>query len=253
MGVRKQVVLRTGHVQSALRAGLMNVPQRPQTTVPRPSVGLHHAAGLNVILNKGMETGTRCVLNATQSGSSTFAAIFLHGNHDQRLLSGFPALAPLFQGAPIRLIHLNLPVQSISSRANHGSPQLVQPSPSRPVTAQAQYPLQAQSASAVLLARHPPHGTEPCAQRLMGVLKHRPSRHRSLVLAICTDQQARLAGPVPPPMTPWTIKAVRPPKLEQILPALFNRAEHLLEFGQRFRIMLFHRRPTLRVGPTGVN
>src|SRR5262249_50982094 len=80
---------------------------------------------------------------------------------------------------------------------NHRSPQLVQPRPSCLIAAQAKHSLQTQSASPVLLARHPPHRAEPLHHRLLGVLQNFPPGAQGLWSPILPFPGPR---PKPPPL-----------------------------------------------------
>lgn len=80
--------------------------------------------------------------------------------------------------------------------ARLGSPaQFMQPSPGRLIAAQAQHPLQPQSADAVLPSGHPPHGPEPSRERSVRILEDRSRRDRNLVVASGTLPQNGTQGP----------------------------------------------------------
>ena len=84
------------------------------------------------------------------------------------------------QSAHIRLVNLDLASEPISARSHHRPAKLVQPSPGRLVAAQAEYPLQAKGADALLLVGHVSGGGEPGPERTPRVLEDRPRGDRGL-------------------------------------------------------------------------
>ena len=145
----------------------------------------HNAAGLDTVAHEWMQTFRRGVPNPTQPDSSDAFACFLFGGKgNQRLAFGLATTHTFFRTTPqVRLVNLDSPAEPFTARPDHGAPELVQPRPSGPVTAQAQHALQAQGAGARLLAGHPPDGPEPKNKRLATPLKDRTGLDGSLVPA----------------------------------------------------------------------
>ena len=90
----------------------------------------------------------------------------------------------------------------------------------------------------VFLAGHPPHGPKPGAQRQARVLENRARRHRSLIIALPTPQQAPPAGPSSPPSTAGTHKTLWPAQLHQILATRLLSGKTPLKLLQRPRVVL---------------
>ena len=85
---------------------------------------------------------------------------------------------------------------------------------------------------------HPPHGPKPGAQRQARVLENRTRRHRSLIIALPTPQQAPPAGPSSPPSTAGTHKTLWPAQLHQILATRLLSGKTPLKLLQRPRVVL---------------
>src|SRR5450755_2568912 len=93
--------------------------------VRRPAIGVDQAAGCHAVLQKWHQALGRGVGNTAHADSSDPSTILLSGNNYQSLALGLPPSHPLFQSAPIGLIHLDAAGQAITSGADHSSPQLV--------------------------------------------------------------------------------------------------------------------------------
>src|ERR1043166_4183194 len=92
-------------------------------------------------------------------------SIFLRSNHNQRLTFHLTSTNTLLFAAPVCLVHFYHPGEAIPPRSHHGTPQFMQPSPRRVVSAQPQNTLEADSAGTVLLAGDCPHRPKPNGQR----------------------------------------------------------------------------------------
>jgi len=165
------------------------------SAVSRPAIRVDHAARLDVLHDKWLQTLSRGVHDPPHSDPSDAMAIFLSGNDHQSFDLRLPPSHPLFQSTHIGLVHLDSAGKPITARAHHGSPQLVQPSPGRLVTSQSKHSLETQRAGPVLLARHPPQGAEPQHQRPAGVLEDRSCGHRGLMPTIAAFQTHRPKRP----------------------------------------------------------
>src|SRR5229473_2589943 len=108
------------------------------------------------------------------------------------------------------------------------------------VTSQTKYPLQAQSANAVLLTADLPHGPEPDRQRKMTVLKDGPRSDRHLVPAMIAKPSMPANRPGLGSTAPRTHPAIRPAQTCEVFEAGFLGAEPLLQFQQRLRKILVH-------------
>ena len=113
--------------------------------------------------------------------SNPFLSFIFYSNYDQDF--SFCTSAPFlcFLSANIRFINFNNTSKPISSRLNHGGSHLMQPRPSRLITAQAQDSFQTQCTSAVLLSSDPPDRSKPHRQGFMRILKDCPRYYRRLV------------------------------------------------------------------------
>ncbi len=158
------------------------------------------------------------------------------------------ASSPRFFAAPVRLVHLHDATQPVAPRPHHRASQFVQQRPGRLVAAQSQDTLQAQRADAVLLAGHLPHGPEPHRQWQLAVLEDGPRHHRRFPPAVSAPPQI---AAVPQALTlpaPGTGNPLGPPHGNQVGAARRFGAEPPLQFQQRPRIILHHRKRHYRLG-----
>jgi len=131
----------------------------------------------NVLVSRGLQFA---ISSPHPSASNPFVSLIFHGNHDQGFtFSPSTPFARLFS-ANIRLINFNNTGKPISPRPEHGSPHLVQPQPSRLITAQTKDSLQPQGTRTVLLSGDPPDRSEPHRQGFVGILKDCFYYHRCL-------------------------------------------------------------------------
>src|ERR1035437_2921494 len=235
-----------GNTQPTLRRGFVLVTPLAQAGVPCPPVGVNHAARLNGLSDECLDAGRRSISNASHADPADLAAILLCRNENQRLLAMFAALRALLRGAPLHLIHLHASRQPIPARPNHRPTQLVQPRPSRLITAQPQDSLQVQCTGAILLRRHPPDSSEPHRQGLMRILEDRACRHGGLIAALAAlpplAQSPSLAM-----AASRTTKAIRPSKARQIRAASIFGREAILQLSQSSWI-IFHEPDYYRLG-----
>ena len=97
--------------------------------------------------------------------------------------------------ANVYIIKLHNALQLIASWPHHGSAQLVEKIPRRPVAPQAQYSLQPQGACPIFLAGDLPHRLKPKAQWQVRVHEQRAGRDRSLVITRATVVQSSRCHP----------------------------------------------------------
>jgi hypothetical protein len=108
----------------------------------------------------------RCSTNAQTVGVQGLAGIAEsargHVGQKESASSGdFAGRQAFLQPTHIAFFDLDAPCQQVSPRSYRRAAQFMQPRPRRLIVLQAEHSLQPQRAGAVLLRRHPPHGTKP--------------------------------------------------------------------------------------------
>jgi hypothetical protein len=130
----------------------------------------------------------------------------------------------------------------------------------RAVTPQPEYALQPHRIGSILLARQPPHRSEPQAQRLVRLMEDRASCERPLRVARGALDAIPGRPPNRVPLAVWTHEPLRPAKRHEIRSAVRLRAESVFELQLRPRVILcarlgFHAssilRPELSAYPIG--
>ena len=168
-------------------------------------------------------------------------------HHYKRLPCSAPTtLASLFS-TDIKFIHLHSPRETVSPWPHHSKTQLVQPNPSGPVTAQAQYSLNIKCAYSVFLIRYIPHRAEPQLQRFSRILKNRPCGHRGLKITFPAMIQSPSCLPCLLMATTGANKPVWPAKLEKVLLACLLRGKSVFKFHECSRV-IFHTRKYYMLG-----
>jgi len=216
----------------------MLIAQRRQASITAPAIGVDGRSGHGDVLNKGDQTVRRYVCDAAQANASNATTAFLRSYDDNGFVFGLTSTLPLFRAADVGVVNLDLAAETIAAGADHRSPQLMQPCPGCLVAAQAEHPLQARRADAVLLAGDEPHGEKPHPQRLARILQYSPGRQRCLPVAGATAQQVarhlpRLAGR----RAVRADKAIRPPKPPDISPTRRLAGEPRVELLKRSRVI----------------
>ena len=158
---------------------LMKVTQCFDPGVASPAVGVDDRSGLDACSDEPLEVGSGSSVDPLHANATDPGAVLLSGNRNK----GFARRSSATNAAPalgfvtthVGLIDLDPSRQAFPLRADHGSPQLVQPSPCRLVTPKTQDAFEAEGAHTRLLARHPPHRSEPHQKRLAGSLEERTS------------------------------------------------------------------------------
>lgn len=146
-----------------------------------------------------------------------------------------------FLAAPVGFVHLDRSSQTIPPRPHHCPTKFVQPSPSRYITAQTQFLLQAHRTCTILLAGYVPSRSKPHTQRLAGVLKDCARRDRSLIAACPANQPSPSCRPIPWSLTTWANKAGRPTQADQVIPTRFLGRKSFFQFHHCSRV-IFHTR-----------
>jgi len=209
-----------------------------QGPVSRPVIGANRAGRFNGLLGKAAEGLLGGVWNDSHPDTSNPCLAFvLHAYHHKYLSQGATTSFARFLAAHIGFIYLDSPIQPISARPYHRTPQFMQPRPSGLVASELQNALDTLGACPILLAHDPPDGAEPKRQRLTRVLKDRPCCHRRLVLAVSTAQKST-RRPTLRAATAGTSKAVRPAQRRQVTPTGIIRRESLLKFDQIPRVRI---------------
>ena len=217
---------------------LVPIAKRLQADVPFPAVGVDRAVGLDSLLDEAVQLLLVRSADALHTDPSYPRAVFLGGDGYQCFFLRLPSAQSLFCAPHIGLVDLHATAEPFSAGPHHRAPQLVQQRPGGTVASQTQDALQSQCARPVFLAGHPPHGPKPGAQRQARVLENRARRHRSLIIALPTPQQAPPAGPSSPPSTAGTHKTLWPAQLHQILATRLLSGKTPLKLLQRPRVVL---------------
>ncbi len=175
----------------------------------------HHSAP-----DEGNQAVRGDIPDAPKADAAKALTVLLDGHRDDSLRLGFAVSLALFRSIDIGFVNLDRTGQQIPPGPDHRPAQLVQPSPSRLVTAEPKLPLQPECADPNLLAGHEPDRQKPHPQRFAGGLEDRARRQRCLAPACPTPQPSsrhrpRLLGraamatdePVRPSQTPNVIPA----------------------------------------------
>ena len=202
-----------------------------QFAIPAPPICANRASFLDRCFDKWGQAfcggvGHDCHPDA----SNPLLGLVFHGNDDQDFPFSPSAPFSRFFSSNIRLINFNNTGKPISSRPNHGSSHLVQPRPSRLITAQTKDPFQSQGAGAIFLSSDPPNRSEPHRQRFVSTLKDCPCYHRRLVTtfrALIEHRPNRISFLT---STARTTKSVWPSNLTKIITAGRVRWKRGLEF-----------------------
>ena len=162
--------------------------------------------------------------------SNPFLSFIFHSNYDQGF--SFCPSPPFscFFSANIRFINFNDTSKPISPRPNHSGSHLVQPRPSRLITAQTQDSFQSQCTSAVLLSCEPPDCSKPHRQRFVRILKDCPRYYRRLVAtfrALIKHSSNRISFLT---STARATKSIWPSNLKKVITAGSIRRKRGLEF-----------------------
>src|SRR5579875_2351085 len=209
-----------------------------QRLIAQPRVGMHDAARFDGVSHKRHQACGRGVGDPSHPYPPAAVSLFSRRHRDQSLLLGLPTPHTLFYAAEIRFIYFDRPGEPLPAQPHHRPAQFMQPSPGGLVTSQAQYPLQPQSADAVLLCGHPPYRPKPKHERGVRILEDRPCRHRDLAGATRTSPPDRTQRPSLGGCAMRASKSLRPPKPEQILAAGSLQPEPSLELCDGPRVVL---------------
>ena len=208
-----------------------------ETVVGSPAIGSNRCSRAHGRLDERNEALGRYVLDTRQADTTGAPTTDFGGNRDNRFLVCFPPCNANLPTAHICFVNLDLAIQKVSARSNHGPAQLMEPCPSRLITAQAEYSLNPKRTDAMLLIRHIPHRLEPKPQRFPRTLEDRPRARRCLTLASRTslltpDRHPRLGSPAG-----RTPKPVRPTDTPKKIRTGGLGSEPVVEFHERARVI----------------
>ena len=177
---------RHGHMRwvgtTADDSDLVFVVRSSQSGIASPSVGVDNRSRRYNSLHKWKQAFRGHVFDTLKADATNTTTIFLSRNGNNLLGLDFSSSLPFLGAADIGFVNLDYAKKAISSWPHHRPAQFVEPSPSRLIAAQPEYPLQAQGADTVLLAGDEPHCQKPHPQWLAGVLKNRARCQGSFTL-----------------------------------------------------------------------
>ena len=230
---------RSRFATSADHPGSVQISERVQSFVALPSVCDHGGPGHDRFLHESMETARRSIRHPTQPDTPDAFSVRLGRHYNQGLVSQVPAASPGLYATHIGFIYFDLTGKAVTAGPHHRATELVQPSPSRLVTAQSQATLQAQGTDTDLLVRHIPHGSEPRNERSVCPLEDRPNRRRGVPMTASTLKPSTSPGrPSALTTARRTPKTLWPPKLHQVNAATLLGSKTSFEFGHSPRKIL---------------
>lgn len=119
------------------------------------------AARLNGLSDKLMQRRPRYIRDTLKAYAANALSVFFSRHSDQGLIRRYPPHNAFFPCSPIGFINFNDAMQTVATRTNHRSTQLVQQHPCRLIASDPKSALQPQSADSVLLTRDMPHRSKP--------------------------------------------------------------------------------------------
>ena len=170
--------------------------------------------------------------DAKTNSPNTFISFIFDGNCYQYLSCRPTTSFPWFRSANKRFVYFNHARQTVTPRTHHGTPQFIQPCPSRTITAQTKYAFETKRTGPIFLPGYPPYRPKPNRQGFVSVLKNRPGDNRQLVMATRALVQHRTNRPCLLTAASRTDEAVWPPEAIKIVSASLLRGKPSLKFGQ---------------------
>jgi len=135
-----------------LDAPLMLISIGRQAIVAGPAIGRYYRAYRHDVLNKADQALSCDIMDLPETyPAEPFGRVNLNGYDDYGFRLCSSATNTLFLSTNVRLVNLNMSTEHVPTRTNHGTGQLVQPSPCGLIAAQSEHSLQAQRAYAELL------------------------------------------------------------------------------------------------------
>ena len=237
--VHPRQYLRSGLSTAGNNRGLPWISFGVQAGVALPIVRVQGAAGINAVQDKRMEALGFAVLYSTHSDSPDPRCFTLHSDHHHRFPDHPTTRTALFGSSDKGLVDLDVPLETVASRGNHGATQLVQPSPRGLVASETKDSLNRHRTGPGFRPGQIPHRPKPRAQRFARTLEDRPGPPRALITAVPAHYQSTLRRPALLSAASATNKTLRPPKAQQIGFASRFATETRLEFRLISRI-IFH-------------
>jgi len=213
-------------------SNFMSIPVGFQAAIAFPTICTNNATRLNRLHDERKETFSRSIRDSKHTNSSNCFPIFLCGNCNQSFFECLTASNPLFKASQISLVNLNSSRQSVSARSNHGSPDLMEPSPRRFVTSEAKDTLEPKSTCSVFLGYNPPDSSKPNSQRFSCSLKNGSSNNRCLVSANGTLIKNFSNRPGFSSTATGATKSIRPTQAKKIFTAPFFGGEACLKLNK---------------------
>ncbi len=187
-----------------------------ETVVGSPAVGSNRRTWAYGRLDERNEALGRYVSDTRHADTTGAPPADFSGHRDNRFFLCFATDNASLMAANVGFVNLNIALQKVSARANHGAAKLMKPRPSRLVAAKAKDPLHPQGTDPMLLIRHVPHRLEPEPQRLPRSLENRPRRRRCLAIASTASKLAPGRRPChrrPAGRTAETFRPTNTPKI----------------------------------------
>ena len=200
-------------------SNFMSIPVGFDSAITFPPIGANNATRLNRLYNERKEAFSRGVRDSKHTNPSNCFPFFLSGNCNQGIFKRLAASNSLFKASQVSFVNLNCPQQSISTRSNHGSPDLMEPSPRRFVTSEAEDTFEPKSTCPIFLGYHPPNSSKPNNQRFPCSLKNGSNNHRCLISANGTLVKNFSNRPGFPSTATCATKSIRPAQTKKIFAA----------------------------------
>ena len=217
------------------------------------TVGMDHRPRHHSAPDEGNQAVRGDIPDAPKADTAKALTVLLDGHRDDSLRLGFAVSLALFRNIDIGFVNLDRTGQQIPPGPDHRPAQLVQPSPSRLVTAEPKLPLQPECADPNLLAGHEPHRQKPHPQRFVGGLEDRARRQRCLAAACPTPQPSsrhrpRLLGRA----AMAADESVRPSQTPNVIAAGLVTAEPFVHRLECLRIINPRHRRSCIFHPTSI-
>src|SRR6266498_2861400 len=218
---------------------LMDEPGAGESAVALPVIGVDYRAGLHRSADEVGEHTSGAVRDAGKPDPATRPArTRLDRDRDDRPVDKRPAPESARPGRADRcLVDFDLAGELVTPWAHYCPAQLVQQRPRGPVAAEAEQPLQAERAHAVLRAGHVPGGGKPGRQRQPPISEDRSRRHRLIGAAARTEIPTLAHPPRPLAAADGAAKSILPTQPSQVAQARLIIDKPRIELTQRARII----------------
>lgn len=158
-----------------------------QTSISFPAIGQNDRAWRDNLTDKANQAVLADIWNLLKTYSTKAFWFKNFNSNDHNSLPFYLTTGKSFFFTPdIGLVNFNMAMKQISSRDNHRTTQLVQPTPSCLVTPKAKNSLKSQGITSKLLARYIPYCQKPHTKRFTSTLKYCTSGNGSLPLTSST-------------------------------------------------------------------